>query len=204
MKKFFPLAFVTVCVFGFFAGQIVLDLINTNASLSTKEKAKYEFISKSFNDLKLQGIEKQQIFKMNEVDQPIVVLNFWASWCTPCLKEFPSLHQLKQKLGSENIRVFAVNGDDKNLGKAVEDVQKKLKQKLNLDFVKDSSKLLEKYKINSLPTTLTFVNGKLIEFKIGLKDFTEEQYIKTLRSQIKSVKSKSTKSAPSKPLKANS
>lgn len=39
----------------------------------------------------------------------IVVLNFWASWCPPCLEEFPSLMQLQKDM--PNIRVVAISFD---------------------------------------------------------------------------------------------
>jgi peroxiredoxin len=38
-----------------------------------------------------------------------VVLNFWASWCPPCLEEFPSLMQLQQQI--PNVVVLAVSFD---------------------------------------------------------------------------------------------
>ena len=39
----------------------------------------------------------------------IIVLNFWASWCPPCLEEFPSLEQLQQQV--PNLVVLAVSFD---------------------------------------------------------------------------------------------
>ena len=41
-----------------------------------------------------------------------VVLNFWATWCPPCVEEMPSLVQMQQKLGSNGVEVVAVSIDD--------------------------------------------------------------------------------------------
>ena len=40
----------------------------------------------------------------------VVVLNFWASWCAPCLEEFPSLIQLQRQ--DPNLTVLAVSFND--------------------------------------------------------------------------------------------
>jgi cytochrome c biogenesis protein CcmG, thiol:disulfide interchange protein DsbE len=42
----------------------------------------------------------------------IVVLNFWASWCAPCVEEIPSLIQLQQRIASRNGVVLGVSVDD--------------------------------------------------------------------------------------------
>ena len=41
----------------------------------------------------------------------VVVLSFWASWCTYCLKELPVLEKIQRVLGKERIEVIAVNID---------------------------------------------------------------------------------------------
>ncbi|WP_114662628.1 TlpA disulfide reductase family protein [Polynucleobacter necessarius] len=39
----------------------------------------------------------------------VVVVNFWASWCEPCRKEFGELIELQEKYGSKGLVVLAVN-----------------------------------------------------------------------------------------------
>lgn len=39
----------------------------------------------------------------------VVLLNFWASWCEPCLAELPSLERLAQRHAREGLQVLAVN-----------------------------------------------------------------------------------------------
>jgi thiol-disulfide isomerase/thioredoxin len=41
----------------------------------------------------------------------VVVLNFWATWCPPCVDEMPSLVQMQQKMKDKGIEVLAVSVD---------------------------------------------------------------------------------------------
>jgi len=41
-----------------------------------------------------------------------VLMNFWATWCAPCVVEMPSLQALHEKLSKEGLVVLAVNVDD--------------------------------------------------------------------------------------------
>ena len=41
----------------------------------------------------------------------VVVLNFWATWCAPCIREMPSLDRLQAALGDRGLAVLAVSID---------------------------------------------------------------------------------------------
>ena len=41
----------------------------------------------------------------------VVVLNFWATWCPPCLKEMPSLDRLAAERSGEDFAVLAISTD---------------------------------------------------------------------------------------------
>lgn len=40
-----------------------------------------------------------------------LVINFWATWCAPCVKEMPSLSRLKARLPSEKFAIIAISQD---------------------------------------------------------------------------------------------
>ncbi|MEO5579911.1 MAG: TlpA disulfide reductase family protein [Gemmatimonadaceae bacterium] len=43
--------------------------------------------------------------------QPLTLLNVWATWCVPCLKEFPDLERIHRDYGPRGLRVLAVSVD---------------------------------------------------------------------------------------------
>ena len=43
----------------------------------------------------------------------IVLVNFWATWCAPCIREMPSLVRLQQRLGGKDFIVLALSQDRK-------------------------------------------------------------------------------------------
>lgn len=46
-------------------------------------------------------------------DQQVVVLDFWATWCTPCVKGMPALQELHEKYSERGVKFLAVNvGED--------------------------------------------------------------------------------------------
>lgn len=42
----------------------------------------------------------------------VVLLDFWASWCSPCKASFPVLNDLQKKFGSKGLVILAVNEDE--------------------------------------------------------------------------------------------
>ncbi len=82
----------------------------------------------------------------------VVLLNFWATWCAPCVKEMPALQKLQADLGSPDFAVVAVNEDRGGLvvAKRFADAHD-LKLDLYLDPPNQAARAL---KLRGLPTTL--------------------------------------------------
>lgn len=49
---------------------------------------------------------------VRDLKQPLVLVNFWASWCEPCKKEMPALKKLEAKYRDQGLRVILVSIDD--------------------------------------------------------------------------------------------
>jgi len=83
----------------------------------------------------------------------VVLLNFWATWCTPCVEEMPSLDRLQAALGGEGLAVVALSGDRQGM-KVVGPFYEKLGLR-HLQIYLDPKNLLpRRLGIRALPTTL--------------------------------------------------
>ncbi len=89
------------------------------------------------------------------------IINFWASWCAPCIKEMKSLNSLQKKIPS--IRVITIS-QDKNLELAKNFFKKNKHKALEKYFDKDK-KALSKFSLRGLPTT--FIVNK--DYKVFAK-----------------------------------
>ncbi len=62
-------------------------------------------------DLRLQDLQGKTI-DLTQYRGRVVLINFWATWCPPCRKEFPSLGRVRQLFKPEEFEVLAVNVDE--------------------------------------------------------------------------------------------
>lgn len=54
--------------------------------------------------------DAQRTVSLHDLRGKVVILNFWATWCPPCIEEMPSLVQMQRQLG-DKVTVFAVSTD---------------------------------------------------------------------------------------------
>jgi len=60
-------------------------------------------------DFTVQDADRKII--LSDLRGKVVVLNFWATWCSPCVEEMPSLVQLQQRFKDKGVTVLGVSID---------------------------------------------------------------------------------------------
>ena len=83
----------------------------------------------------------------------VVLLNLWATWCAPCLKELPSLDRLQAQLGSDDFAVVAVSVDRNGVA-AVRPYFEKLKISHLPVYVEPNYRIAEALELQSLPASV--------------------------------------------------
>jgi cytochrome c biogenesis protein CcmG/thiol:disulfide interchange protein DsbE len=110
---------------------------------------------------------------LNQFHGQIIVLNFWATWCPPCVEEMPSLVEMQRHLKTKGVTVLAVSIDvDENAYRAF------LKQHgVDLLTVRDpAQKTPALYGTHGWPETFIIDRNGMIRRKfIGAVDWTEPE-----------------------------
>lgn len=97
----------------------------------------------------------------------LVLLNVWATWCAPCVKELPSLNRLQAALGGDSFQVLLVSVDRKGL-----EVAAPFLEKLGIKGLRTAadpkSELARALGVAGLPTTLLIdAKGRIIGKMLG-------------------------------------
>ncbi len=127
------------------AGFLVLLLLmiprsDANTSLAIGEAAP---------DFELETLEGERV-RLSELKGEPVVVNFWASWCTPCRKEMPEFQQIADKYGEHGVRVFGINVGESEV--AVADFRERVGVSFPILIDKDET-VQSDYRILPLPAT---------------------------------------------------
>jgi len=114
-----------------------------------------------------------------------VVLNFWATWCAPCVKEMPQLDRLKNFLKADGIEVLALSED--RAGATLVDKFFRINEIRNLDVLIDrAGKVMRGSKIRGLPTTLLIdAQGREIGRVQGISEWDSPDAVAFLRQCLK-------------------
>lgn len=117
--------------------------------------------------------DSQTTITLSQFRGQVVVLNFWATWCPPCVEEIPSLVEMQRRMKSKGITVLAVSVDvDENAYKQfVKD------HNVNLLTVRDpNQKSNELYGTFKFPETYVIDRKGIMRRKfIGAVDWTDPE-----------------------------
>jgi len=89
---------------------LVLTLLAVLALPACYHGSKPESIGKPAPEFTIR--DSDRTVSLNQLRGKIVVLNFWASWCPPCVEELPSLLQLQKNFQGKDVVVLAVSVDE--------------------------------------------------------------------------------------------
>ena len=106
----------------------------------------------------------------------VVLLNFWATWCVPCLREFPALDALARELEPAGLTTLAINIEDADANSEIAAFLAKAKP--GFPVLRDANMAVARaYRIPGMPATmLVDRQGQLRWQHAGYEPGDEKQY----------------------------
>ncbi len=133
-------------------------------------------------DFTYPGLDGKKV-SLSDYRGKVVFINIWATWCTPCVEEMPSMQKLYQKLKGENFEILAVSIDSKG-AKVVAPFIKKYK--LTFPALIDSMGTIKRiYKTTGVPESYIIdKDGILAKKVIGPLDWSQPDVLRLFRDMI--------------------
>jgi thiol-disulfide isomerase/thioredoxin len=128
-------------------------------------------LTKADLDLKLIDAEGKTR-SLEEFKGKVIFLNFWATWCPPCIAEMPSIDKLHEEMGDEVAFVLLSFDDDFEKAKAFNK-----RKGYDLPIYAPASNLPSMFQSSSLPTTYIIdANGNLALTHKGMADYSDREF----------------------------
>jgi thiol-disulfide isomerase/thioredoxin len=159
----------------------VNDVPTTNQPLPPTKPV--EEMNWTFFDAKTGEIGNIQ--KLKDLQGKVVILDFWATYCPPCIEEIPHLKQLQAKYGKENLQVIGLHvGGAENFPK-VPAFAEKLKIDYPLATPESELTRLIFGSETAIPQTAIFDrNGKMVKKIVGFDEEIKKELDETIEQTI--------------------
>ncbi|MCG7897888.1 MAG: TlpA family protein disulfide reductase [Candidatus Thiodiazotropha lotti] len=131
--------------------------------------------------IELNDLNKVQ-HNLSEAKGKVVLINFWASWCPPCIEEMPSLIRLVEHMKTDDLQVLAVNVNENRNRVA------RIASKLGFNFpvLLDATKSVTKdWRITVYPSSFLIDKQGFLRFKaIGPVEWDSEESIAQVKQLL--------------------
>ena len=122
--------------------------------------------------------------KIRDLGNKVIFINFWASWCGPCLEEMPTIYKLYDKLKDKGLEILAVSMDEEPVeGLLV--LQKKFGKPKFIVVDGRDSPLPKLFNISAIPVTAIIdKTGHVIYSESGTEDWSDPKSINFIEKYL--------------------
>ena len=173
---------ISLCLMPIALSNTPESLIGQQAPSLSGKKAIGSGLIKLTNLMTEIEFEKDEAGKFKEVDgkyvmqvkRNVVVLNFFATTCIPCIREIPTYNKLAEKYKNKPVRFIFVNVDtevsDQKISRFI--AKREIKVPMMMPNQRDA---IKKYKVYSLPRIVIIDRNRVVAYVItGFKDDLED------------------------------
>lgn len=138
-------------------------------------------VGETVPSFKARTIDGSKSLALEDYRGKVVLLDFWASWCPPCLKSLPKYNDLRREIGTANFEIVAVNVDENT-----DDARKFLqKHPVSYPIAKDPKGILPGvFGVKAMPTSYLIDRNGVVQY---VHAAFKEGDIEILRAEIQKL-----------------
>ena len=138
-------------------------------------------VGETVPSFKARTIDGNKSLALEDYRGKVVLLDFWASWCPPCLKSLPKYNDLRREIGTANFEIVAVNVDENT-----DDARKFLqKHPVSYPIAKDPKGILPGvFGVKAMPTSYLIDRNGVVQY---VHAAFKEGDIEILRAEIQKL-----------------
>jgi thiol-disulfide isomerase/thioredoxin len=145
-----------------------LNAIGKKVKESTLKSLKNEMLSEAAPEFHLKYPNGNSV-KLSDLKGKVVVLDFWATWCQPCIASLPKLQEMHDKYKS-NPEVVILAVDKQERGNTLKEREQKMKDfiaenRYSFKALYDNNSVADKYNVDGIPATIFIDRNGVIRFK---------------------------------------
>jgi cytochrome c biogenesis protein CcmG, thiol:disulfide interchange protein DsbE len=122
----------------------------------------------------------------NDLGKSVIVIDFWATWCKPCMRELPHINELTKKYADKGLKVFAISIDDTSTGAQVKPTVKKYGFEMNI-LLDPTNNVVRKFNASRNVPYLMIIgaDGEVVREFSGYKPGDEKLIEEIVLEQLK-------------------
>jgi thiol-disulfide isomerase/thioredoxin len=123
-----------------------------------------------------------QTHSLEDYRGQVVLVNFWATWCPPCIQEMPSMQRLKERMDGKPFAILAVD-----MGESEFQVREFLKE-VKVDFtilLDNAGTALKTWKVRAFPTSYVLdAEGRIRYGLFGAKEWDDADAVAKINALV--------------------
>lgn len=145
-----------------------------NPKLETLDAEKIKEATVTPYEMELINAQGETV-SLQDLEGKVVFINFWATWCPPCIAEMPSIQVLYDKFKDDEEVVILTVEVDRKPQKAIEFMEKR---NLTLPVYFPNSAIPREFFKGSLPTTIILdKKGNIAHTTLGMADYSGQDIV---------------------------
>ena len=131
-------------------------------------------------------LDNQRV-KLSDYLGQVVVLDFWATYCPPCLEEVPHLDALQKRFGAQGLQVIGLNVGGPDDRPKIPEFIERLKVKYTLGFPEPEMSNLYMGSDSRIPQTVVFDRqGRIVKHFVGYDPTISQELERTIEETVMS------------------